>query len=168
MTAGSGASNNIYAWANLLQDDLVAAYGAYFTQTNDGVGGAQVTTFLGSGYISAIPAETALVTIELGINDAYYEVGASTFGSNLETLIDQIRAVTDASILVIGSYKIDSLTDGEWNPYLAAMASAATAKMTAYLDISVPFAGDGYLADGVHPNDAGHALFEDLVYAVLT
>ena len=103
VTAGSGASNNIYAWANLLQDDLVAAYGAYFTQTNDGVG-AQVTTFLGSGYISAIPAETALVTIELGINDAYYEVGASTFGSNLETLIDQIRAVTDASILVIGSY----------------------------------------------------------------
>ena len=168
ITAGWGSSDPAHWWTAVLLASLDARYGPRFGLTNDGVAGGQVTTFLNGSAVAAIPADTALVVIELGINSAGHSVGAAAFEASLKALIDQVADVTDASILVVGSYDI-AADDSVWPDYLDAMVVAAATKGVCYLSVAPEFAAGGMISgDGVHPNDAGHALIASRIYELLS
>lgn len=136
ITFGQGASDTAHSWAGLLQAELVSTYGAFFTQRNEGVSGANVADFLGSAAVTGIPSDTSLVVIEIGVNDCFDGISAATFQGSLEDLIDEVRVVVaDASILLIADYLLDNITEAAWDAYLAVFETVATAKDCALLNI---------------------------------
>lgn len=172
VTLGTGASDSGHKWVNLLDGALDAYWGSYFTPTNDGVSGAKVSDINSGGYAAALNSGTDLVTIELGINDCFASVSIPTYTTNMNTLIDAVQAqCAGASIVIIGAHLVDTVDPGDWPDFLAAMVTIAAAQGCAYIEFATIF-GDPdtspLIGDGVHPNDAGHKVYADMLFRFLT
>jgi lysophospholipase L1-like esterase len=99
-----------------------------------------------------------LVVIEVGMNDAYASVDLTSFGNDVTTIIDNVRAA-DATTLVAlmtmnpaispaPSYQIAALPD-----YYQKLRDLAASKATALIDNTPTWGSptDTQIPDGVHP-----------------
>ena len=145
----------------------------------------------------AAPSDTKLITLTVGGNDsrdtACRPASAPNcpFAPNLRAIVERLRgALTgdpgDEQVQIMDRYNFDvgtplepfravdligtdrraSCGDTGWNDVIYCVAGE---KGATFVDTYTPMlaGGRGYLADGVHPNDAGHAALAQAFYQTL-
>ena len=152
---------------------------------DSGHAGAKANDFDGvatnsARWADALPAVNPhLVLIALGTNDARQSdkttYSPTTYGDRLGRIVDLIRAkaTTAPSIaFVLQPQPVTSATD--WATYMATAAAVAATKGVMVLDLqprvpanTVDGASDLNF-DALHPNDAGHSLYADALFMLLT
>ena len=104
--------------------------------------------------------EPRAVIVELGINDWGRHVDPATYAANLWRIVQTARAGGDEPVLIVDVYEIPT-RKGSWKPYrdaLLALGEDFTLIETGPVELT---------ADGVHPNDAGHAAIARAVFAAI-
>ncbi len=107
--------------------------------------------------------EPAVVILLLGGNDFLQQVPQDTTFANLEAIITALQA-DGAAVLLVG------VRGGLVRDHFAERFEALADRLgTAYVhDVLDDTLGvEGYMADQVHPNDAGYRVIADRVYPVL-
>jgi lysophospholipase L1-like esterase len=197
ITAGVGASDAAHRWANIVaatKGYFLQNSGVSSTVLQNTVQNAVATIGAaadGNGrdtYTTRINAHNPKYVIflyglnDLRLNDAAFSV--ANFQNDLGEIIDGIvEAGTLAQNIVVGSppYMNPAMYGGSapWNAgstekheaHAAACAAVASAKGTRYADIYTAMLNGGgnalLTADGIHPNDSGHALIAATFLGVL-
>lgn len=187
ITAGTGATTEAQRWANivastrgwsLINSGISATVLQNTVQNTVAVIGGAVTN---NGRDTAATRVTQYtpgrVCILYGLNDLRLNdaaISAENYQNDLGEVVDAIvTAGTPANQIVIGSppyIPSDSYAENApWNggtaekhaTYVAAAAAVAASKGTKYIDVYAWMLANGgdtlISADGIHPNDAGHA-----------
>jgi acyl-CoA thioesterase-1 len=170
LTAGFGLSRK-QAWPALVAEKMRAA-GYEFEVVNAGSSGD--TT---SGGLRRLPAilrahhKIDIFVLELGINDAFRGVPIEQIRSNLQSIIDQVRARQPDASIVIGGMQLPKVSSDDYVGAFGEIFRAVAEKNRATL---IPFflegvAGDPELNqwDRVHPNAAGQRVLAENVWRVL-
>ena len=167
LTAGFGLSRN-QAWPALVAEKMRAA-GYEFDVVNAGSSGD--TT---SGGLRRLPAllrthkKIDIFILELGINDAFRGVSIDQIRSNLQAIIDQVRARHPAAAIVIAGMQLPDYSSddyvGAFGGIFAALAEKNHATLIPYLLEGV--GGNPALNqwDRVHPNAAGQRVLAENVW----
>ncbi len=113
-----------------------------------------------------------LALIQFGINDAFIGIRHSAFRRDLESLIATFRtARPDGEVLVVPPPPLAwAADDAQVEPFRRAAVDAAEALGVGLAPMGEFFRQDhpgGYLADGVHPSEKGHAWMAEAVLAAL-
>lgn len=190
-TYGYTATNNQYqytsnGWTSIVSQNYAAWYGT--TMYNYSHGGAQTGDYLGTdpaggwavttGAVADIAThQPTLIGIALGINDQAAGETPAQFGTNIATLVNNIRAVDPQSaIFLVDEPEADfNAATGQHNPvypwsqYQAALVHDAQTLNTGYLDddytmptiptdLALPAAQQSglYSSSTGHPNNAGN------------
>ena len=109
--------------------------------------------------------------VELGINDAFRGVPVDRIRSNLQKLIDMVKARNPAVRVVIAGMQLPNHTADDYvsafGKMFADLAANNGAALVPYLLQNV--AGDPSLnlSDGIHPNAAGQKILAETVWRVL-
>ena len=105
-----------------------------------------------------------VVILLLGGNDFLRQVPPDTTFANLATMIERLQA--DGAAVLLAGVRGGLLRDNFAARYEALAGRYRTAYVHDVLDdtLGVP----GYMADQVHPNDAGYAVIADRVFPVLS
>ncbi|MBN2160774.1 MAG: hypothetical protein JW807_15405 [Spirochaetes bacterium] len=121
-----------------------------------------------------LDADPDLVLIQFALNDAYTGVPADRFKNTVKTIIYQIRADTDAEVLLITSVPImhesEDRVAGEFYARIEALAreeGLPVARVHAYWKRKVGEGADFaslVQGDGVHPNLEGHRIMAEAVF----
>jgi acyl-CoA thioesterase I len=170
LTAGYGLSRK-QAWPALVAEKMREA-GYEFEVVNAGSSGD--TT---SGGLRRLPAllrahkKIDIFILELGINDAFRGVPIEQVRSNLQAIIDQVRARhPNVSIVVAGM----QLPDSSSNDYVGAFGAIFAPLAEKNRAILIPFFLEGVGGnpelnqwDRVHPNAAGQRVLAENVWRVL-
>ena len=173
---GTGATENhgwIYLFAQQFRSD--------FELINNGEGGSTTEYWVRHLQADCIDLRPSIVILGIGTNDARYrpsinrsEVPLESFEKNLSWILKTIRRKTSARILVSGQtpvldkyanpYKDDkSHIRNLQPPYEHAIYQATAREGVLYFDNFARWLSHGEdfiersLADGLHPNNAGHA-----------
>ena len=155
ITAGFGASSN---------NDYVARLTARTGNSILNAGRIGDTTGdalnrLDSAVLSRNPD---IVIVFLGGNDVLQSIPMPTRVSNITTIVQRIRQDGAAVILIhMGSGVLDAF--GGALPGIASQTGSTL--VTGVLEGI--FGGPGFMADAVHPNDAGHAIIADRIEPAL-
>lgn len=170
LTAGFGLSRK-QAWPALVAEKMRAA-GYEFEVVNAGSSGD--TT---SGGLRRLPAilrahhKIDIFVLELGINDAFRGVPIEQIRSNLQSIIDQVRARQPDASIVIAGMQLPKVSSDDYVGAFGEIFRAVAEKNRATL---IPFflegvAGDPELNqwDRVHPNAAGQRVLAENVWRVL-
>jgi acyl-CoA thioesterase-1 len=170
LTAGFGLSRK-QAWPALVAEKMRAA-GYEFEVVNAGSSGD--TT---SGGLRRLPAilrahhKIDIFVLELGINDAFRGVPIEQIRSNLQSIIDQVRARQPDASIVIAGMQLPKVSSDDYVGAFGEIFPAVAEKNRATL---IPFflegvAGDPELNqwDRVHPNAAGQRVLAENVWRVL-
>ena len=170
LTAGYGLSRK-QAYPALIAEKMRAA-GYQFEVVNAGSSGD--TT---AGGLQRLPAilrahkKIDIFILELGINDAFRGVPIDQIRSNLQTIIDQVRARhPGVSIVIAGMQLPDYSSDdyvGGFGGIFAALAEKNRATLIPYFLEGV--GGNSALNqwDRVHPNASGQRVLAENVWRVL-
>jgi acyl-CoA thioesterase-1 len=170
LTAGYGLSRN-QAWPALIAEKMRAA-GYEFDVINAGSSGDTTT-----GGLRRLPAllrahkKIDIFILELGINDAFRGVSIEQIRSNLQAIIDQVRARHPAAAIVIAGMQLPDYSSddyvGAFSGIFAALAEKNHATLIPYLLEGV--GGNPALNqwDRVHPNSAGQRVLAENVWRVL-
>lgn len=170
LTAGFGLSRK-QAWPALVAEKMRAA-GYEFEVVNAGTSGD--TT---AGGLRRLPAilrahpKIDIFVLELGINDAFRDVPIEQIRSNLQSIVDQVRArQPDASIIIAGM-QLPKVSSDDYVGGFGEIFRAIAEKNRATL---IPFFLEGVAADPelnqwdrVHPNAAGQRVLAENVWRVL-
>jgi acyl-CoA thioesterase-1 len=112
-----------------------------------------------------------IFVLELGINDAFRGVPIDEIRSNLQEIIDQVKAHNPNVRIAIAGMQLPNYTADEYVFAFGKMFSELAAKNNAAL---VPYLLDGVagdpslnLADGIHPNAAGQKILAENVWRAL-
>jgi len=170
LTAGFGLSRK-QAWPALVAEKMRAA-GYEFEVVNAGSSGD--TT---AGGLRRLPAilrahhKIDIFVLELGINDAFRGVPIEQIRSNLQSIIDQVRARQPDASIVIAGMQLPKVSSDDYVGAFGEIFRAIAEKNRATL---IPFflqgvAGDPELNqwDRVHPNAAGQRVLAENVWRVL-
>jgi len=109
--------------------------------------------------------------LELGINDAFHGMPVDEIRSNLQAIIDQVKARNpQVRVLIVGMQLPDPSADDyvfTFGKIFSDLAAKNKAALVPYLLEGV--AGDPSLnlPDGIHPNAAGHRILAKNVWRVL-
>ncbi|PYL64129.1 MAG: arylesterase [Verrucomicrobia bacterium] len=109
--------------------------------------------------------------LELGINDAFHGMPVDEIRSNLQAIIDQVKARNpQVRVLIVGMQLPDPSADDyvfTFGKIFSDLAAKNKAALVPYLLEGV--AGDPSLnlPDGIHPNAAGHRILAENVWRVL-
>src|SRR5438874_8013503 len=168
LSAGFGLRST-QAYPALLTEKLRAA-SLEFEITNASQSGG--TT---AGGLQRLPAHLKrkidIFILELGINDAFTGVPIAQIRSNLQAIIDMVKARYPNARIIIAGMQLPNYTD---DPYVSAfgqiyadLAAKNNAALIPYLLQGV--AGDPLLnqPDHVHPNAAGQKILADNAWRVL-
>jgi len=157
------------AYPALLANKLRAA-GLNFQVTN-----ASQTGGTTDGGLERLPAHLKrkidIFILELGINDAFRGVPVDQIQSNLQQIIDKVKARNpDVRVVIAGMQQPNYATDdyvAAFGKMFAELASKNGTLLVPYLLDGV--AGDPSLnsPDGIHPNAAGQKVLADNVWRVL-
>jgi acyl-CoA thioesterase-1 len=170
LTAGYGLSRN-QAWPALIAEKMRAA-GYEFDVVNAGSSGDTTT-----GGLRRLPAllrahkKIDIFILELGINDAFRGVSIEQIRSNLQAIIDQVRARHPAAAIVIASMQLPDYSSddyvGAFGGIFGALAEKNRATLIPYLLEGV--GGNPALNqwDRVHPNAAGQRVLAENVWRVV-
>jgi acyl-CoA thioesterase-1 len=113
-----------------------------------------------------------IFVLELGINDAWHGVPVEQIRTNLQSMIDQVKARNpNATVVIAGMQFPIATSDGEYVAAFAKMFTELAEKNHAALVPSLleGVAGDPKLnlPDRIHPNAAGHKVLVENVWRVL-
>ncbi len=133
-------------------------------------------------------SDPLIVVVAIGTNDDLFEsdrqwVNPEEFHANLETIITTLEPLTDA-IVFVGNPACDETktTPVSWGSYYytnremqrseQTMAEVAASHSLAFVPVFEAFkaqldTANDLLADGLHPNDAGHQFIAERVLPVL-
>jgi acyl-CoA thioesterase I len=170
LTAGFGLSRK-QAWPALIGEKMRAA-GCDFEIVNAGSSGD--TT---SGGLRRLPAllrahhKIDIFVLELGINDAFRGVPIEQTRSNLQAIINQVRARQPDAAIVIAGMQLPNISSDDYVGAFGGIFRAIAEKNRATL---IPYflegvGGDPELNqwDRVHPNAAGQRVLAENVWRVL-
>ena len=168
LTDGFGL-NRSQAYPALLTEKLRAS-GHRYEVINAGVSGdttsgglRRITRYLGR--------RIAILVLELGINDAFRGVPLDQMRSNLQGIIDRVRAKNpNVQIVIAGMqlplYGADAYV-GAFGEMYAELAEKNRAALIPYLLAGVGGDPNLNLRDRVHPNAAGQRVLAENVWRVL-
>lgn len=141
---------------------------------NLGIGGNRTDQLFDRLYLDAIALEPDVISILIGINDVWHRHGRERimttdeqFELNYRTILRELRAKTNAKILILAPYLLDSEQTAELRPgldnILPIVSRLANEYADAYVELDPLFAEaiaaapeKGYYSpDGVHPNENG-------------
>lgn len=169
-----------FGWATKLANSVKAQWQT--TTSNYAHNGAMVSDYLPGGRWDSTMAafgdiatkKPSIVLINLGGNEFWSQASPATFQTNLNTMIDNVRAGDPNAVIVLGTYaqllwqqSVDSGNKPQqytWDQYAQVIYNTAVAKGTAMVDFRqyVPPAGSANLpnpspwySDNIHMNDAG-------------
>ena len=170
LTAGYGLSRK-QAWPALVAEKMRAA-GYEFEIVNAGSSGD--TT---SGGLRRLPAilrahhNIDIFVLELGINDAFRGVPIEQIRSNLQAIIDQVRAQQPNASIVIAGMQLPNVSSNDYVGAFGGIFRAVAEKNRATL---IPFFLEGVGGnpelnqwDRVHPNAAGQRVLAENVWRVI-
>jgi acyl-CoA thioesterase-1 len=170
LTAGYGLSRK-QAWPALIAEKMRAG-GYEFEIVNAGSSGD--TT---AGGLRRLPAllrahkKIDIFVLELGINDAFRGVPIEQIRSNLQAMIDQVRAGQPKASIVIAGMQLPNVSSDDYVGAFGGIFRAVAEKNRATL---IPYflegvGGDPELNqwDRVHPNAAGQRVLAENVWRVL-
>ena len=158
-----------FAFPALLQARIDEA-GLPFRTVNAGISGE--TSAGGLRRIDwMLQQPVGVLVLELGANDGLRGLAVGALRENLEAIITRTRAAhADAEIVLVGMEAPPNLGA----EYTTAFRAVFTDLAREYDAALIPFLLDGVaadaglnLADGIHPNAAGHRRLADNVWAVL-
>lgn len=155
ITYGKSAIND-NGYINLTRKALKESGKNHFL-TNQGVPSITSTQYLRRFKSNIRTVNADVITIMLGTNDS--SLTPVQYNSNITQLIDLIRqnavGVAPKIILLTVLYRNDS-NDGLMVQFNSELSSIATSKKVDIVDTRSAFSTSSFLADLVHPNDAGH------------
>jgi len=170
LTAGYGLSRK-QAWPALVAEKMRAA-GYEFEVVNAGSSGDT-----SAGGLRRLPEilrahhKVDIFVLELGINDAFRGVPIDQIRSNLQAIIDQVRARQPEASIVIAGMQLPNVSSEDYVGAFGGIFRAVAEKNRATL---IPFflegvGGDPELNqwDRVHPNAAGQRVLAENVWRVL-
>jgi acyl-CoA thioesterase-1 len=170
LTAGYGLSRK-QAWPALVAEKMRKA-GYEFEVVNAGSSGDTTT-----GGLRRLPAllrahkKIDIFILELGINDAFRGVPIEQIRSNLQAIIDQVRARYPKVAIVVAGMQ---LPDYSSNDYVGAFGGLFAPLAEENRATLIPFFLEGVGGnpelnqwDRVHPNAAGQRVLADNVWRVL-
>lgn len=125
-----------------------------------------------------------LITSMWGTND-YGRVTPAVLTQQTLNYLDLVHDRSpEAALLVIMPYQLGGASTTEWAKYRAAQQQAVTTFRSANAGVAIGFfdlgqyvppyfgqtgtAGNTYMYDGIHPNDAGYDVIAAILYAYLT
>jgi lysophospholipase L1-like esterase len=176
-----GATAPALNWGACLGQLLTARYpGSAFPVAHFAIGGQN--SYEGLGRLDGLAAFSPdLVLVAFGANDCgYHFLLPEETQLALTTLVQGIRARVDADCVLVGTGG-----DNPRHPGFRHLAETLAAQRQAAQELSVPYVdirqavltatADGarwadchLAADNCHPNDAGHRLWAECAYAVIT
>jgi acyl-CoA thioesterase-1 len=170
LTAGYGLSRK-QAWPALIAEKMREA-GYEFEVVNAGSSGDTTT-----GGLRRLPAllrahkKIDIFILELGINDAFRGVPIEQVRSNLQAIIDQVRARHPNVAIVVAGMQLPDYSSNDYVGAFGAIFAPLAEKNRATL---IPFFLEGVGGnpelnqwDRVHPNAAGQRVLADNVWRVL-
>jgi acyl-CoA thioesterase I len=168
LTAGYGLGEE-FAYPALIQR-RIDAEGLPFRAVNAGISGE--TSAGGLRRIDwMLQQPVGVLVLELGANDGLRGLDPGALRGNLETILARTRAAyPDADILILGMEAPPNLGAGYTERFRAVFSGLAREYDAAF----VPFLLDGVAAvpqlnldDGIHPNEQGHRIMTETVWAEL-
>ncbi len=158
-------------YAKKIANSIKSNYGG-ITHLNKGIGGNTSTEMLSNSFWNC-RLEADLVTICIGMNDcANQSVPVATYKSNLETMIDKIRAHKIDTHIILCT--IPRTCDVNRTPYIdsyrTGMAEVAVSKSVDICHFENAFTQEQvatYTSDGIHPNKAGHTLLYNVLWPIV-
>lgn len=170
LTAGYGLSRK-QAWPALIGEKMGAA-GYEFEIVNAGSSGDTTT-----GGLRRLPAllrahkNIDIFVLELGINDAFRGVPIEQIRSNLQAIIDEVRARQPNAAIVIAGMQLPNVSSDDYVGAFGGIFRALAEKNHTTL---IPFFLEGVGGnpelnqwDRVHPNAAGQRVLAENVWRVL-
>ncbi|HKB56774.1 MAG TPA: arylesterase [Lacunisphaera sp.] len=169
LTAGYGLESADEAFPALIQRKLDAA-GRSWRVVNAGLSGE--TTAGGLRRLDWILRQPVdIFVLELGGNDGLRGILLETSRSNLQAMIDRIRAKDPHVVIVLAGMQIPTNLGPDYTSQFAAMYPELARKNHTAL---IPFLLEGVggvpslnQADGIHPTAAGHCLVAETVWRVI-
>ena len=157
------------AYPALIAKKLRAA-GLNFSVTN-----ASATGGTTDGGLQRLPPHLKhridILILELGINDAFRGVPIDQIQKNLQEIIDNVKAKNPNVRVMIAGMQLPGYTGDDYVSAFGQVFVDLAAKNQAAL---VPYLLEGVsgnpslnLADGIHPNAAGHKILAENVWRVL-
>ena len=177
LSAGFGLKSSL-AWPALVTEKLRAAGLTNFEITNASQSGG--TT---SGGVQRLPAHLKrnsdsrreqridIFILELGINDAFTGIPIAQIRSNLQAIIDLVKAKNPNARIIVAGMQLPKYTADEYvfafGQLYADLAAKNNAALVPYLLEGV--GGDPNLnqPDHIHPNAAGQKILAENVWRVL-
>ena len=157
---------------------------------NLGIGGNRTDQLFDRLYKDAIALEPDIISILIGINDVWHRYGGERIATtneqielNYRTILRELRAKTDAKIMILSPYLLDCDYKDAMREDLKTVLPIIRKLAEEYADVYVPL--DEYFeealktmpepryysADGVHPNQNGAAfigkLYAEAIEAIL-
>ena len=143
---------------------------------NLGISGNRTDQLFDRLYPDAIALEPDVISILIGINDIWHRHGSGRIETtneqialNYRTILSRLKAQTNAKIVMLAPFLLDSEEKEAWRPEVEELLSIVRALADEFADVYIPldryFAEalktqpepQYYSADGVHPNDNGRA-----------
>jgi acyl-CoA thioesterase I len=157
------------AYPMLLSKKLRAA-GLNFQVTNASAAGG--TT---EGGLERLPPHLKrkidIFIVELGINDAFRGLPVDQIQSNIQQIIDKVKARSPRVRVVIAGMQIPNYAADDYvsafGKMFANLAAKNEAALVPYLLRSVAGDPSMNLSDGIHPNAAGQKILAETVWRVL-
>lgn len=154
--------------------------GKTFPQHHEGHGGWKISQIAGVVDNAIKSSKPHIVILKIGTNDINGNDDIANAPNRLASLIDQITKDAPDALLVVSAI-IPTTTDSTntrvqaYNTAIKGKAAAAATagKHVVFVDNYQVFAQDtsyktAYMADGLHPNDAGYALLGKSFYGVIS
>jgi lysophospholipase L1-like esterase len=154
--------------------------GKTFPQQHEGHGGWKISQIAGVVDDAIKSSKPHIVILKIGTNDINGNDDVANAPNRLASLIDQITKDAPDALLVVSAI-IPTTTDSTntrvqaYNTAIKAKAEAAakTGKHVVFVDNYQTFAQNtnyktAYMADGLHPNDAGYAVLGQSFYSVIS
>jgi len=170
LTAGFGLSRK-QAWPALVAEKMRTA-GYEFEVVNAGSSGDTTT-----GGLRRLPAilrahhKIDIFVLELGINDAFRGVPIEQIRSNLQAIIDRVRAQQPGASIVLAGMQLPNVSSDDYVGAFGGIFRAVAERNRATL---IPFFLEGVGGnpelnqwDRVHPNAAGQRVLAENVWRVI-
>jgi acyl-CoA thioesterase-1 len=169
LSAGLGISPR-QTWPLLLLDKL-RPINPHFRVINASASGSTTTDGL-RRLSQHLRRPIDIFVLELGINDAWRGVPIDTIRTNLQSIIDKVRARDpNVTLVIIGMQFPEPSGTGDYiaqfGKIFGELAEKNHAALVPYLLAGVAGNPELNLPDGIHPNAAGHKVLLENVWRVL-
>lgn len=169
LTAGYGLDDPADAYPGLIAEKIAAA-GLPFTVVNAGLSGE--TTAAGARRVAwVLQQPVAVFVLALGGNDGLRGIPVSETEKNLQTIIDTVRAKRPETRIVLAGMQAPPNMGPDFTrafrEIFPRVAEANRLPLIPFLLEGVGGVRELNQRDGIHPNEEGHRIVAENVWAVL-